>query len=78
LLATAVPLANLVTFDGGHNDWAAPWRLAIRNPSCFATSVQTNCTNTILQTGAAFDIIQFTVKDSAVSATVVIDQLVSI
>jgi hypothetical protein len=32
MLVTAVPLANLVTFDAGHNDWAAPWRLAIRNP----------------------------------------------
>jgi uncharacterized protein len=31
-LATAVPQANLVIFDGGHNDWAAPCRMEIRNP----------------------------------------------
>ena len=31
-LATAVPQANLVIFDGGHNDWAAGCRVKIRNP----------------------------------------------
>jgi hypothetical protein len=32
MLVTAVPLAKLVIFDGGHNDWAASCRVTIRNP----------------------------------------------
>jgi uncharacterized protein len=31
-LAEAVPGANLVIFEGGHNDWAAGCRVEIRNP----------------------------------------------